>query len=286
MKIGVTLGFNQHTPPADVLAVARAAEERAFHSLWVPEHVLFFREYASRYPYSDTGRIPGDPTGVLDPFVALTYVAAHTHRIRLGTGICIVPQRPPVYTAKMVADLDYLSGGRLDFGIGVGWLAEEFDALGLAFEDRGPATDECLDAMKALWAGDPAEHAGPRFSFSGALLNPKPVQQPHPPIIVGGESRPAYRRVAERGQGWYGFDQTPERFSACVRDLDAALATAGRTRADVRIFVSPRGRIDAEGVAFYRAQGVDQLIVPTMGRDLDAVLRRMDQLLDVTPAAA
>ncbi len=202
MRIGVTLAFDQHTPPALAVEAAQLAEERDFHSLWVPEHVLFFRDYDSHYPYAEDGRIPGDPDGVLDPFSALTFVAAHTSRIRLGTGICIVPQRHPVYTAKQVADLDYLSGGRVDFGIGVGWLAEEFDALGIPFEDRGPRTDECLAAMKALWAGDPAEHAGERFAFSGALMNPKPVQRPHPPILVGGESRPAFRRVARHAQGW------------------------------------------------------------------------------------
>ncbi len=122
MKIGVTIAFSQHTPVGYIAEAAQLVESLGFHSLWVPEHVLFFPEYASRYPYSDDGRIPGNPEGVLDPFSALTFIAAHTTTLRLGTGICLVPQRQPVYTAKMVADLDYLSGGRDDFGVAsAGW---------------------------------------------------------------------------------------------------------------------------------------------------------------------
>lgn len=283
MHIGVTLAFDPRTPPALVLEAARLAEERGFHSLWVPEHVLFFRDYDSRYPYADDGRIPGDPEGVLDPFSALTFVAAQTSRIRLGTGICIVPQRHPVYTAKQVADLDHLSDGRVDFGIGVGWLEEEFEALGIPFRDRGARTDECLEAMKALWTQDAATHRGERFRFEGALLNPKPVQRPHPPILVGGESRAAFRRVARHGQGWYGFDLTPERLAEGLAGLDAALAEAGRSRSDVQVFASPagRGRIDADTLAAFRDAGVDQAIVPVFGRDADGFRKRMDTLAEV-----
>jgi probable F420-dependent oxidoreductase len=283
MHIGVTLAFDPRTPPALVLEAARMAEERGFHSLWVPEHVLFFRDYDSRYPYADDGRIPGDPEGVLDPFSALTFVAAHTARIRLGTGICIVPQRHPVYTAKQVADLDHLSGGRVDFGIGVGWLEEEFDALGIPFRDRGARTDECLEAMKALWTQDAATHRGERFRFEGALLNPKPVQRPHPPILVGGESRAAFRRVAHHGQGWYGFDLTPERLAEGLAGLDAALSEAGRRRSDVQVHASPagRGRIERDTLAAFRDAGVDQAIVPTFGRDADGFRKRMDTLAEV-----
>ncbi|HSG89751.1 MAG TPA: LLM class F420-dependent oxidoreductase [Pseudomonadales bacterium] len=287
MKIGVTLAFNQHTPPAAVSAAARHAEACGFHSLWVPEHVLFFRDYASTYPYADDGRIPGDPDGVLDPFLALTWIAATTSTIRLGTGICIVPQRQPVYTAKMVADLDYLSGGRVDFGIGVGWLEEEFRALGVPFEDRGARTDECLAVMRALWTQAEAEHVGDRFAVHAAMLNPKPVQQPHPPIYVGGESAPALRRAAREGRGWYGFDHTPDTLTAVLPKLDAALAAAGRSRADLELFVSPgRVRPDAVTLDRFRGLGVDQLIVPVMGRDVDAVTRRLDALAEAAGQAA
>ena len=119
MKIGVLSGFSTFTPPEFIAASGRIAEDRGFHSFWVPEHVLFFSEYASRYPYSADGKIPGNPDGVLEPLTALAFLAAHTERIRLGTGICLVPQRNPVYTAKQTADVDFLSGGRLDFGVGI-----------------------------------------------------------------------------------------------------------------------------------------------------------------------
>ncbi len=147
MKIGVQTGFSQATTPDLIAEFGTIAEERGFHSLWVPEHVLFFREYASRYPYAGDGKIPGNPDGVMEPFTVLAFVAACTERIRLGTGICLVPQRNPVYTAKQVADLDYLSKGRLDFGIGVGWLKEEFAALGGPWVRRAARTRECIGVM-------------------------------------------------------------------------------------------------------------------------------------------
>lgn len=286
MKIGITMAFSQHTPPAAVSAAAQHAEACGFHSLWVPEHVLFFRDYASEYPYAEDGRIPGDPDGVLDPFLALTWIAAQTERIRLGTGICIVPQRQPVYTAKMVADLDYLSAGRVDFGIGVGWLAEEFAALGVPFEDRGGRTDECIEVMQALWTSEVADHRGERFALRGALFNPKPVQQPHPPIYVGGESRAALRRAARIGRGWYGFNQTPDTLAEQLVRLDEALEEAGRARSDLDVFVSPgRGRPDADLFRQFRDAGVDQLIVAVMGRDLDAVRSRLDGLAELAAAS-
>jgi alkanesulfonate monooxygenase SsuD/methylene tetrahydromethanopterin reductase-like flavin-dependent oxidoreductase (luciferase family) len=257
MHAGVTLAFGTQSSRDDVITLARHAEGLGFHSLWVPEHVLLFRDYDSRYPYADNGRIPGDPEGVLDPFSALLLACAVTDRIRLGTGICIVPQRSPVYTAKMVADLDHLSGGRVDFGIGVGWLEEEFRALGVPFADRGPRTDEAIEAMRALWMQELSTHAGERFAFSGAL-----------------------------GQGWYGFSLTPEVLDARLEALDGALAAEGRSRADVSVFASARGRPDEALVEAFRARGVDQLLVPVTGRDTDTVRARLDALAGVVERAA
>ena len=159
MKIGVAMAFSQHTEPAFVKDAVQLVESKGVHAIWVPEHVLFFPDYASTYPYSASGRIPGDPEGLLDPFTALTFIAAHTERVRLGTGICLVPQRNPVYTAKMVADVDYLSGGRVDFGVGIGWLKEEFDNLGVDFSQRAQLCDEYIDAMQALWSPGVTEFA-------------------------------------------------------------------------------------------------------------------------------
>ena len=140
MQIGCQMAFNDYTSPDYIKQAAQHVEEQGFHQFWVPEHVLFFPAYESRYPYSDDGRIAGDPRSLLDPFSALTWVAAATSRIRLGTGICLVPQRNPVYTAKVVADLDFLSGGRFELGVGIGWLKEEFEALGIPWADRAGRT--------------------------------------------------------------------------------------------------------------------------------------------------
>ncbi len=277
MRIGVMSGFGAATPPEFIAAAGRIAEEHGLHSIWVPEHVLFFPEYASQYPYSEDGKIPGNPTGVIEPFTALTYLAAHTQRIRLGTGICLVPQRSTVYTAKQVADVDFLSGGRVDFGVGVGWLREEFHALQVPWERRGARTAECIGVMKTLWCDEVSSYKGEFFDLPDCLQNPKPVQKPHPPIIFGGESDAALRRVAELGQGWYGFQVTPEQVEERLAKLDGMLAAAGRARSDVQIFVAPPRRgLDADRVGRYADLGVEQLILPLFARDVDGLRRAAD----------
>ena len=276
MQIGVVSGFDGRTPPELVAAAGQAADARGLHSFFVPEHVLFFEAYASRYPYSEDGRLPGDPTGVLEPFAALGWIAAHTERIRLGTGICLVPQRSPVYTAKQVADLDFLSGGRVEFGVGIGWLREEFEALGVPFEDRAARTRECIEVMKTLWCDEVSEHRGERFTLPPCLQNPKPVQKPHPPIFFGGESDAAFRRVARLGQGWYGFQVTPEALPVHLKRLDGELAAAGRSRGDVRVYVLPAVKPDRDAIAPYADAGVDQLLLPLYARDRDGFERRTD----------
>ena len=203
MKIGCQMAFNETTSPQYISEAGAMVEELGFHSFWVPEHVLFFPEYESRYPYSENGKIRGDPRSLLDPLTALTFVAAFTSTIRLCTGICLVPQRNPVYTAKQVADLDYLSGGRVEFGIGIGWLKEEFEALGVPWADRAGRTRECIEVMQTLWCDELSSFEGQYFNIKDAYQNPKPVQKPHPPLIFGGESNAALRRVATQGQGWY-----------------------------------------------------------------------------------
>ena len=277
MKIGVMSGFGAATSPAFIAAAGRIAEEHALHSIWVPEHVLFFPEYASRYPYSDDGKIPGNPgnpDGVIEPFTALAFLAAQTERIRLGTGICLVPQRSPVYTAKQVADVDFLSGGRLDFGVGVGWLREEFQALGVPWERRAQRTRECIGVMKTLWCDEVSSYKGELFTLPECLQNPKPVQRPHPPVIFGGESNAALRRVVELGQGWYGFQVTPEQVEERLAKLDLLLAEAGRSRDGVQIFVAPPRRgLDADTVRRYQDLGVEQLILPLFARDEDGLRR-------------
>ena len=276
------MAFSQHTPVSYIGEAAQLVEEKGFHAIWVPEHVLFFPDYASTYPYSDNGRIPGDPEGLLDPFTALSFIAAHTSTLRLGTGICLVPQRQPVYTAKMVADVDYLSGGRVDFGIGIGWLREEFANLGVDFDNRAALSDEYVDAMKALWSPGVTEFSGPTVTLTPCHFNPKPVQQPHPPIYFGGESAPALRRVARQGDGWYGYDMTPEQLAQRLPRLEAALAEQGRTRDDIGLIVGPnRHPVNAQTIGQYRDLGVDQLVVPLFASNLHKLGERADALLGV-----
>ena len=285
MHIGVTIAFNHLTQPSYIVQAARFIEDAGFHSVWVPEHVLFFPEYASKYPYADDGRVPGNPQGVLDPFTALTFVAAHTSRLRLGTGICLVPQRQPVYTAKMVADLDYLSGGRFDFGVGIGWLAEEFVALGMDFRVRARRCAEYIDAMKALWRDGVTSFSGETLEIQSCYFNPKPVQKPHPPIFFGGESDAALARVATQGDGWYGFDLDPAGVREHLAKLDRKLENAGRSRKDIQVFVAPnRHRVAPETVAAYRDAGVDQLITTLFARDIDDLKRRAERVLTATAA--
>ncbi len=278
MKVGVQTAFSGATSPELIAEFGKIVEERGFHSIWVPEHVVFFRDYASQYPYSEDGKIPGNPDGVMEPLTALTFVAAHTERIRLGTGVLLVPQRNPIYTAKQVADVDYLSKGRLDFGIGIGWLREEFSALGVPWERRADRTRECIAVMKTLWCDEVSSFKGEFYDLPECLQNPKPVQKPHPPLYFGGESEPALRRVAELGQGWFGYNLTPDELVANLKRLDRLLAEAGRRRSDIKIQVSPRGRYDSDMLARFRDAGVDQVVLPLFGRDVDNVRKRADAL--------
>ncbi len=282
MQIGVAMAFNHMTSAEFMVEAVKLVEAAGFHSVWLPEHVILFPDYASHYPYSTDGKIPGDPEGVLDPFTALTYVAAHTERIRLGTGICLVPQRQPVYTAKAVADLDYLSGGRVDFGVGIGWLKEEFDNLQMDFRSRAARCIEYIEVMQALWRPGVSEYRGPTYDLHACHFYPKPVQDPHPPIFFGGESDAALNRVATHGDGWYGYDLDPARAAAGIAKLEKKLTAVDRSLADVSIYVGTnRQPVTDETVQRYEDVGVAQLIVPLMAGNLDGLQVRMNRLLDV-----
>lgn len=287
VQVGVFCAFSGVTPPEQIAAMGKAVEERGFAAIWVPEHVLFFEEYASRYPYSEDGRISGFRNGMLDPFIALSFLAAHTKRIRLGTAIALVPQREPIYTAKAVSDIDFLSNGRVNLGVGVGWLKEEFDALGIPFADRGKRTRECIAVMKTLWCDAVSEHKGELYNLPPSLQNPKPVQKPHPPIFFGGESEPALRRVAEIGQGWLGANLLPEEMPAKLKQLDGLLAKAGRKRKDVKIYVMPLKAVqDADSYKRYEDAGVEQVIPGVGGKGIDDFRSRLDALAKVAGVKA
>jgi probable F420-dependent oxidoreductase len=292
VKIGLFLPLmNPLATPSFVRAFGRAAEDRGFDSLWVAEHVVLFDDYQSRYPYAPEGKIVGLPadSGILDPMVALGYVAAVTERIRLATGICLVPQRNPVYTAKEVATVDWLSDGRLSLGIGVGWLAEEFRALNVPFEHRGSRCREYIEVMKRLWSDPVSEFSGRFYDLPACRQYPKPVQQPHPPLLFGGESDAALRRVADLGVGWFGFDHTPETAAECIARLDGFLAKRGRPRSEVEIAVSPYLRpCDFDQVKRFREAGVDHFVLFAIPESTEAIAPRLDALAEqiLEPARA
>ena len=240
MRFGLhALGVG-HGARRDVIdAVAAGAEDAGFATLWAGEHVVRVDHGASRYPYAPDGRIAVPARADwLDPLITLSFAAAATSTIRLATGVLLLPEHHPVMLAKRVASLDALADGRLALGVGIGWSREEFDALGIPFERRGARTDEYLDAMRAIWRDEVASFAGRFVSFSKIRVNPKPRRR-GVPVIVGGNSEAALRRVAMRGDGWYGFnladvDEVRDRV-ACLRRLCAEL---GRDPAAPEIVVA------------------------------------------------
>ncbi len=219
--------FLMQTQPSSIATVARKAEELGFESLWIPEHIILPIEYKSPYPYSSSGRLPAPPdTPLHDPMIALAYVAGITSKIKLATGIFVLPIRNPFTTAKAVASLDVLSGGRFIFGIGIGWLEEEFQAVGMSFKDRALRTREYLALMKELWTSSDPMYTGKTVSIRGFKFMPKPAQRPHPPVVFGGHTEPALKRTARFGDGWYGIAES----------IDGIRQTIGRLRALEREF--------------------------------------------------
>lgn len=289
MRLGlfVPLGAPVATPEF-VATLGREAEALGFASLWLAEHVVLFDEHVSRYPYAADGRFPArGEAGFLDPFGALGFLAALTSRIRLGTGICLVPQRNPVYVAKEVATADWLSGGRVDFGVGVGWLAEEFEAVGVPFAERGLRCRSYLEVCRRLWCDPVSAYEDRFYHLPACRAYPKPIQQPHPPIHFGGESAAALERVADLGQGWYGFDLAPAGFAERMRRLDRLLTERGRKRSELAVSVSPYLRpTSADDLAAYAAAGADQVILTTFARDADGLRRRLAELAETLLPAA
>ena len=210
-----------------------------------------------------------------------------TRTVRLGTGICLVPQRNPVYTAKEVATVDWLSKGRFDFGVGIGWLAEEFQALGVPFERRAARCRAYLEVMRRCWCDPISQYDGEFYSLPPCRHYPKPIQQPHPPIYFGGESDAALKRVADLGQGWYPFSIDPDALAARLRDLEPLLAARGRRRRDLHVLICPYMRAaDLDLVKRYRDAGADQVVLIAFAADQDELRSTLDRLAEsiVEPA--
>lgn len=263
MRLGLhALGIGNGARRDVIDAVAVAAERSGFATLWSGEHVVMVDESASRYPYSDDGRIavPAKADWI-DPLIGLSFAAAATSSIQLATGVLLLPEHNPVLMAKQAASLDTLSGGRLTLGIGIGWSREEFDALGVPFARRGARTREYVDAMRTLWRDDVASFDGEFVSFGRVRVNPKPLRDSRIPIVLGGNSDAALRRVVTWGDGWYGFnldgaDAVAERI-AFLRRL---CGEHGRDPAELRVAVALQELTPRE-VAPLAALGVDELVL-------------------------
>jgi probable F420-dependent oxidoreductase len=291
MKIGYfAIGIGASTKPECVRTIACHAERLGFASLWAPEHVVLLDRYASKYPYS-AGEFPApthSPIG--DPFTTLAFVAACTKTIRLATGICLVPEHTPLALAKTVATTDRLSNGRVVLGVGIGWLQEEFEAIGVPWEQRAQRTREYVEVMRKLWSEDRSSHDGRFVKFDGVRSFPKPANGRSVPIWFGGESAPALRRVADYGDGWIGFNLTADQTAAKIKRIENLLVANGRKRSDVELTVSPyTNAIRADDLARYRDAGAEEvalvaLDVPRTEREIVERLERMARDF-VEPAA-
>jgi len=262
------VGCGSTVKPDALAQVAEKAEELGFESVWIPEHLAVPMTMRSPYPYSADGKFPGGAqVGLHDPFIALAFVAARTTRLKLGTGVYVLPLRNAIAVAKSVASLDVLSNGRFLFGVGVGWLEDEFEAVGMSFGDRAARTREALRMMRKLWSEDAPSFEGKFHRFPALGFNPKPVQQPHPPILLGGESPAALRRAAEIGDGWIGVAHTPETVRRILTALREHAARAGRSLDNFEITVAPTPglTIDRDAVRAFADAGVHRLIVFSPG---------------------
>jgi probable F420-dependent oxidoreductase len=269
MKFGIIAPYA--VAPVDdgrfVVRFARMVEELGFESLWVVEHVVMKVDYRSVYPYDPSGRSPFTAqVSQPDPLVLLSYIAAATERIRLATGVLIVPQRNPLILAKEAASLDRLSGGRLELGIGVGWVKEESEALGVNFENRGRRTDEYIDAMRTLWREPVARFRGEHVRFEGVVCEPRPLQAGGVPIIVGGHSRAAARRAGRYGNGFYPLGVAPAALAHLRAIMTEAAEAAGRDPKAIELTLL--GTPDAASAGAVHDLGAARMVIAALDGDL------------------
>jgi probable F420-dependent oxidoreductase len=289
MKIGVFATFmSPLATPQMIRDFGRRAESIGLDSIWMGEHVVLFDKNTFGYPGSKDGRIPvPDGGGMLDVTATFGFLAAATEHVRLGTGVALVPQRNPLYTAKEVCTLDWLTNGRIDFGVGVGWNKEEVEACGYGWEDRGARCDEFLEVMRRLWTESVVDFAGKWVKFEACRLDPKPIQKPHVPIIVGGYAEPALRRAVRFGAGWYGFSRDPVATKEMVTRLDTAFTKAGRKRgADFEIIVTPPISMPIDTMQSYAEVGVDRLMVHIGSQRPERVDQRLAEIEKLVRVAA
>jgi probable F420-dependent oxidoreductase len=280
MEFGVAFAnIGSFVQPEPAVRLAQAAEAAGFESIWTVDHVVVPGGYRSAYPYDPSGRLPsGEGTVFPDPLIWLAYVAAGTSTLRLGTGILIVPQRNPLVLAKELATLDHLSGGRMMLGAGIGWLAEEFEALGIPFAGRAHRTEEAIAAMRALWSVEEASYEGTTTSFHRCLLRPQPVGGTIP-VHVGGHSEAAARRAGRIGDGFFPLGVSPAELPPLIDVIRQSAAAAGRDPSVVEVTIqntATRGDEALAEAAMLQELGVSRVLVPAVlfGTDFDESLAR------------
>jgi probable F420-dependent oxidoreductase len=274
-NIGVNLTLSSRSIVVAVLA--RQAESLGFESLWLPEHPIIPVHVTTRYQGSPDGAIPASMSDMADPFVALARASAVTTTLKLGTGICLVPERNPLLLAKEIASLDYFSNGRFLFGIGAGWLQEETEIMGGNFAHRWSQTREAILVMQELWSKEEAEYHGTFYDFPPVRSFPKPAQQPHPPLLLGGVARNVFKRVVTWGDGWMPIRLTPEEVKRGRATLEALATAAGRDPSTIDITVFDQSS-DRDTLQRFAEAGASRAIVRLSTTLDDAPLTELERM--------
>ncbi|MGB1883063.1 MAG: LLM class F420-dependent oxidoreductase [Gammaproteobacteria bacterium] len=272
MKFGVVTPNTEYGIRPDILA--KEAEARGYESIWVPEHTHIPVNRESPFPLG--GELPEEYKHFMDPFVSLTAAAMATTKLKLATGICLLIEHDPIVVAKAVATLDYLSDGRVLFGVGAGWNKEEMGNHGTQFEDRWKVLRERMQAIRAMWTEEQAEFHGEFVDFDPIWIYPKPVQRPHPPVYFGAVTRAGIRRVAREYDGWLLVDPQDGSVQQSTAEFSAACEELGRDRNSISVTVFATSRVTRELLDQYAEAGVDRAIVWTPPDDADASLKVID----------
>ena len=264
MKFGIVpVNLREFTDPEMLIPFVQRAEAHGYESVWTAEHVIIPKQYDSVYPYNPDGKLPFKPDApIIDPLVALTFIAAATKKIRLGTGVNILPQMSPLYLAKWVSSIDHLSQGRLMLGLGIGWLREEFAAIGVPFERRGKRSNEYLEALKAVWTSEEVNYQGEFINWQGFSMRPKPAQPGGVPLVIGGISQPAIRRTVKYGDGWYVIGKDPDDYRTHMQALAEECERQGRDISELEITAYWNYYTEGlESLGVYEELGVHRLLV-------------------------
>lgn len=264
MKIGYSgLNIGAFNHPDSITRLLKTAEDSGFESIWTGEHVVLVDPQKAPSP------VPPH-TNFVDTIASLAFAAAKTERLKIGSGIILLAQRDPIVLAKELAGIDILSKGRLLFGVGVGYVEGEFEALGIPYAERGARVSEHIDVIRELWTSDSPSFSGRFSSFSGIQSRPQPAQTPSPPILIGGTSPPALRRAVSQGDGWFGFFLDPDAAAKSLRSLEEASEQIGRPASlgRLEITVTPPGPVDADMVRHYEDLGVDRLVLTSSFIDI------------------